>query len=247
MSPLAFEFGIRGVACGLFLLTAGLVWRDRRHSRTGRLSAALALGAAAASVTSLPGFQQSSFVWRAPVLVLAAGTPAVFWLWALVVFDDDFTLRRRHAVPWAVSAVGVLLSAYGGAVWSRIAPVGDFMLQLWAMGLAVLAAAQTMATWRDDLVMGRRRLRVSVLLGIVLYISIDAIYSSGVGSIAVTPAAMDTIARAAGLCTLAVLRPGACCRLRQSSLQQPWFCRARTTPDPSQSRSRHRKPSPPRC
>jgi hypothetical protein len=113
-------------------------------------------------------------------MALAAGTPAVFWLWARVVFDDDFILRSRHAVPWAVLAIGVLLSAYGGATWPRIAPIADVMLQLAALGLAVLAASQTMATWRDDLVMGRRGLRASVLLGTVLYISIDARVSAHV-------------------------------------------------------------------
>jgi AraC-like DNA-binding protein len=77
-------------------------------------------------------------------------------------------------------------------------------VQLAALGLAVLAAAQSMATWRGDLVMGRRRLRVGVLLGSVLYISIDALYSSGLGSLLITPAAIGTI-RGAGLCALAVL------------------------------------------
>jgi AraC-like DNA-binding protein len=204
MSPLAFEYAIRGTACGLFLLTAGLIWRDRRRTLVGRLSAAVAFSAAAASVNSMPGFQQAGFVWRAPLLVLAAGTPAMLWLWAKAVFDDDFIPRRRYAAPWLVSAVGVMLSAYGGAAWSWTAPAGDIMLQVWNLGLAVLVAAQTTATWRTDLVMGRRRLRVAVLLGSVLFISIDAIWSSGIGPFGVTPVAIDTI-RIAGPCTLAVL------------------------------------------
>ncbi|MDW4736290.1 hypothetical protein NQ293_25810, partial [Escherichia coli] len=37
------------------------------------------------------------------------------------------------------------------------------------LGLAVLAAAQTLATWRADLMAGRRRLRVLVLLGAVTW------------------------------------------------------------------------------
>ena len=188
----------------MLLLTAGLIWRDRRRSLVGRLTAAVAFSAAAASINAMPGFQQAGFIWRAPMLVLAAGTPAMFWLWAKAVFDDDFILRRRHAAPWLVSAVGVLLSAYGGAAWSWTEPAGDIMLQVWALGLAVLAAAQSMATWRDDLVMGRRRLRVAVLLGSVLFISIDAIWSTGIGPFGITPVAIDTI-RIAGPCTLAVL------------------------------------------
>jgi len=45
MSLSAFEIGVHGAACGLFLLAAGLTWRDRRQTRVGRLSAALTLGA----------------------------------------------------------------------------------------------------------------------------------------------------------------------------------------------------------
>src|SRR4051794_32324697 len=141
-------------------------------------------------------FERAGAFWRAPVLALAAGTPAVFWLWARVVFNDDFVPKVRHAAPWALLAAGVLASAYGGAPWSG--PAGEILLQLASLALAVLAASQTMATWRGDLVTGRRRLRAAVLLGSVLYISIDAIYSSGLGSLAVTPAAIATI-RAAGL------------------------------------------------
>jgi len=77
-------------------------------------------------------------------------------------------------------------------------------VQLVGFGLAVLAVTQTMATWRGDLVTGRRRLRAAVLLASVVYISIDAIYNSGLGSLAVTPAAFDAI-RALGLCALAML------------------------------------------
>jgi AraC-like DNA-binding protein len=162
------------------------------------------LGAAASCVNSVPGFEQAGVFWRVPVLGLAAAGPVVFWLWARVVFDDDFILRARHAALWALLAAGELVSAYGGARWSRLGSIADTLVQLAALGLAVLAAAQTMATWRGDLVMGRRRLRVVILLGAVLFISIDAIYSSGLGRLAFTPAAIGAI-RTAGLCALAVL------------------------------------------
>jgi hypothetical protein len=66
MSPSAFEIGVHGAACGLFLLAASLTWRDRGQTRVGRLSAALMLGAAAASVNSVAGFEQACIVWRAP-------------------------------------------------------------------------------------------------------------------------------------------------------------------------------------
>ena len=184
------------------MLLAGLTWRDRRQSRSGPLSAALMLGAAASSVNSVPGFEQAGAIWRAPVLALAAGSPVVFWLWARVVFDDDFIQRPWHAALWALLAAGEMVSAYGGAAWPRVGSAADTLVQLASLALAVLAAAQTMATWRGDLVAGRRRLRVVALLGAVLFISVDAIYSAGLGRFALMP--VDAI-RPAGLCVLAVL------------------------------------------
>jgi len=203
-SPSAVALGMHGAACGLFLLIACLTWRDRRQTRVGRLSAALTLSAAASAVNSVPGFGQAEVVWRAPVLALAAGSVVVFWLWARIVFDDDFILRARHAALWALSVAGELFSAYGCAKWPRAGSLADLVVQLVGVGLAVLAITQTMATWRGDLVIGRRRLRAAVLLASVVYISIDAIYNSGLGSLAVTPAAFDAI-RALGLCALAML------------------------------------------
>jgi AraC-like DNA-binding protein len=187
----------------LFLVAAGLAWRDRRQTRIGQFIAALTLSAAAASVNSVPGFEQTAVFWRAPVLVLAAGGPVLFWLWAKTTFDDNFVPRPLHAALWVLLPAAVLVSAYGGAS-PRIAGLVDILLQLMSLGLAVLAAAQTMATWRDDLVLGRRRLRAVVLLASLLYVTIDVIYKSGLGALVVTPAAIETI-RAAGPFALAVL------------------------------------------
>ena len=168
------------------------------------MGTALMLGAAASSLNSMPGFEQAGVFWRVPVLALAAGSPAVFWLWARVVFDDDFIQRARHAALWALLAAGELVNAYGGGTWSGLGPVADTLVQLAALGLAVLVAAQIIATWRGDLVMSRRRLRVVVLLGAVLFFSIDAIYNSGLGRLVLTPTAIDAI-RTTGQCVLAVL------------------------------------------
>jgi AraC-like DNA-binding protein len=97
-----------------------------------------------------------------------------------------------------------LFSADGGAKWPRAGSLADLTAQLVGSGLALLAIAQTMRTWRGDLVTGRRRLRAAVLLASVVYILIDTIYNSGLGALVVTPAAFDTI-RALGQCGLAVL------------------------------------------
>ncbi|GLH80635.1 transcriptional regulator [Bradyrhizobium sp. SSBR45G] len=207
MSLSAVELCVHGAACGLFVLAAGLTWRDRRRTRSGPLTAAVLLGAAAAAVNAVPGFWQAAAVWRAPVLALAAGNTVVFWLWAKAVFDDEFTLQARHMAVWALFVAGELLSAYGPLLWPRLDRVGDLadkMVQIAGLGLAVLVVAQTMANWRGDLVAGRPRLRVVVLLGSVTFIAIDAIYGAGLGATMIAPDAMSII-RAGGLCALAAL------------------------------------------
>jgi hypothetical protein len=74
MSLSAFELGVHGAACGLFLLLAGLTWRDRRQTRSGPLGVALMLGAAASSVNSVPVARARVGAGRRqPCRVLAVG------------------------------------------------------------------------------------------------------------------------------------------------------------------------------
>jgi hypothetical protein len=111
-----------------------------------------------------------------------------FRLWVRIVIADEFILRSRHAATWAVLAAGLLLSAYGGATWSRIAPAPDLILHFAALGLALLAAVQSMATWRGDLV--TEGVACAPRCSVLLHISMDAIYGRSPGSLVITPPAI---------------------------------------------------------
>jgi len=148
-------------------LLFGLLWRDRRGSLRGWLGMALAAGAAAAAVVSVPGFHQGALAWRVPLMLLAGGGPAVFWVWAMVAFDDGFVPRWWHGLAWAL-----LVAAVVGSLWVAWLAVAASALSL---AFAGLATAQTVATWRADLVAGRRRLRAAVLAGTVAYIGVDTV------------------------------------------------------------------------
>ena len=207
ISPGAVELGAHGAASALFLLAAGLTWRDRRRTRIGQLTAAVLLGATASAINAMPGVWHGGSIWRAPILTLAAGNPVVFWLWARAVFDDAFVLRARHAALWALFVAGELLSAFGPAVWprlDRVADLADSAVQIASLALALLVAVLSTATWRGDLVAGRPRLRLVVLLGSVMFIVIDAIYGSGLSGGVIPQAGMAEV-RAVGLCALAVM------------------------------------------
>src|SRR5271163_1699894 len=87
-----------GAACGLFLMLACVLWRDRRTSPTRGLSVALAIAAAAGALGIGLHVRPESAAWQAPILVLWGGTPALFLLWARSVFDDEFVLRPWHVL-----------------------------------------------------------------------------------------------------------------------------------------------------
>jgi AraC-like DNA-binding protein len=169
---MSIDLGLRGAVVALCLLIAGVALRDRRDSTVARLGAALAVGAAASVICSAPNFPKPFEWWGLLLLALSGGATVVFWLWARAAFDDDFELRWWHGALWAAIA-GLQLFAAG---WSMPAPglAIERTLSLAYLGLALLAAMQTLATWREDLMARRRRLRLVVLVGTAVYIGTGA-------------------------------------------------------------------------
>jgi AraC-like DNA-binding protein len=170
---MSLDLGLRGAIVGLSLLLAGVALRDRRDSTVACLGAALAVGAAASAIGSAPTFPRPFEYWGLLILAVSGGASVVFWLWARAAFDDDFVLRRWHGALWAAIA-GLQFYVAGWSLWPPLELVIDRALSLTYLGLALLAAAQTLATWRTDLVAGRRRLRLVVLIGASAYIVIGA-------------------------------------------------------------------------
>jgi AraC-like DNA-binding protein len=201
---LSIDLGLRGAAVGLCLLLAGVALRDRRDSTVARLGAALTVSAAASAICSAPTFPRSWPWWSLFLLALASGGPVVFWLWARAAFDDDFVLRRWHGALWAAMA-GIELFVAGGIVqWPVPGLALDRAVQAASLGLALLAAAQTLATWRADMVEGRRRLRLAVLIGTSAYIAITSLLSFSPPPQA-SGSSMASVVSAFGLCVLTSL------------------------------------------
>ncbi len=160
MAPLvAADLMLRGGVCLLLLLVASLLLRDYRDRVPARLGALFALGSAAFALVPAGGLVPA---------VIAGGNNVVFWLFARALFDDDFRLKRRHALLW----LGMTLATLG----LGLLPPGDLyrafcvVLALVSLGFALLAVAQTIASWRDDLVEGRRRVRSFIVGASGVYI-----------------------------------------------------------------------------
>jgi AraC-like DNA-binding protein len=181
---MAIDLGCRGAVVGLSLLIAGVLLRDRGDSVAARLGAALLVAAAASAICAAPGFPRPWQTWSLVLLALSCGGTVVFWLWARATFDDDFVLRPWHGALWAVIVGMQLFSSGWPATWPALAQAIDRVLPLVYLGLALLAAAQTLTTWRADLVARRLRLRPVVLIGVSAYIAAGVLESLWPGPMA---------------------------------------------------------------
>lgn len=164
------DFALRAGLVAVMLFVAALVLRDHARSLVARLAAALAVGVAAYALQSAPGFAGWPGAWRAPIAALSTGNTVVFWLFSRALFDDEFRWRPWHLLLWAALAGAAVLACVGPAFESPATGVG---ITLATLGLAVLAVAQSLSSWRTDLVEKRRRLRVFIVGAGALYTVIN--------------------------------------------------------------------------
>jgi AraC-like DNA-binding protein len=162
------DWALRGGACALVLLTAAVLLRDHGSLVSARLGALFAIGTAAYAVASAAGFSPHLGLWTVPLLALSAGNNVVFWTLTAALFDDGFRLCWWHAALWLALVIAGIASCFLSLRWLGIA------LTLSSLVFAALATAQAVATWRVDLVEGRRRLRLFVVGASSAYIALTA-------------------------------------------------------------------------
>jgi AraC-like DNA-binding protein len=167
------ELALRSATVAILLLTGIVILRDRRHRDTGPFGGLLALSVAADSIMSIAGRPSSSWLW--PLQVIAMGTPAMLWVWAGVVFVDEYRPSWRDAVAWAVLPVLWGFGLYAWRPWVEIA--GNALALLFVL----LAAWRIVAGLRGDLVERRRRLRPLLAILAVLYAGGIALMNMVVG------------------------------------------------------------------
>jgi AraC-like DNA-binding protein len=92
----------------------------------------------------------------------------------------------------------------GWPLWPSLAAIGAKGLSLAAMMFAIFAATQTIRTWREDLIAGRRRFRIAILALNVIMIA--AIAGSGLVPVSFTGHEVSgSLASALGLFAIAML------------------------------------------
>ncbi|WP_158813337.1 AraC family transcriptional regulator [Methylocapsa sp. S129] len=185
-------------------MIAAVLLRDRANSAAVRLSIALYVCAIAYAIREAPTFPRPWPWWSLPLAVVGWGSPVVFWLWARATFDDEFALRRWHAGLWAALVGLGFLAWKGGAIWPSLGMASDRAEALAELVLALLAVSQTFATWRADLVAGRRRLRIVVLIGALAYTVAWPLSDLSIRLMA-SGSLMGSLVDAFGLCVLAMV------------------------------------------
>ncbi|WP_454901842.1 helix-turn-helix domain-containing protein [Variovorax gossypii] len=164
--PTLLDAALRGVLLALLLVLALVFGRDRPRLPVARAGVLLALGLCVQVVGSTPMFEASvPWLWQSPFVAVSVGNAVLFWVFAQALFDDDFQLRPLHIAAWlAVAALAMLNCTVVAGGASVLAPVTMGLQRAVPLVFAVLAALAAATQWRADLVEGRRRLRMFIVV-----------------------------------------------------------------------------------
>jgi len=202
MEATALDIGLRGAVAGLFLMTVVVTLARVRPLDTVKwLNVAMAATGALYAIVTAPSVPKATVWWIMPIL---GANPVLVWLWARANFDDDFVVRRWHGVLW-LAVVGIWFSViFTWTTWPTFARAGVQSMSILAIILSLSAAVQTVRTWKTDLVPGRRRLRLALLvlaLLIVVLLSVPELTSISAKSVGISA----SLATSAGLLAIAAL------------------------------------------
>ncbi len=190
-----FDALLRGMLLSLLLALAATVARERPLGRA-RTALWLPLGMCVQMVSSMPAIEgHLRPIWQAPMVGISVGNAVLFWLFVAALFDDEFELRRAHAVAWLGA---VLLGAFNAGVIAELrSPLAPWtfgaqrVIPIACAGLAIWASVRQ---WQSDLVESRRRLRLFIVVVGTVYtvLQVSMRVHSGTGMLSASGALVDT-------------------------------------------------------
>jgi AraC-like DNA-binding protein len=158
------EAALRGGAVAILLLSVVLRARYWRTSRLMGYSALLLIGVAAFVIDSAPGFYALDPRVKVPIHVISSGTPAVFWIMAAALFDDEFRARWYHGLAWLWLAALAWREMFG---WPHLI-VSTYNAS--ALLCVLFGIWHALAGRATDLVERRRQFRLEFAVCTALYI-----------------------------------------------------------------------------
>jgi AraC-like DNA-binding protein len=226
------EAGLRGGTVALLLLLALLTLRDAGRTPAGRNMALYALSAAAYVVSSAPDFPRRDVPLGIAVLALGLGTPAVFWMAAGALFDDELRPSWWRGLAW----LGLVVLG----LWEILFGVEGVAYYAFSLMFVALSAWHAVRGWKADLVEPRRRFRAAVVVAVALYIA--AIVVADVLAPGSSISVPYSLANACGLAALTFIIAAA---LLARSGDEPSMLRPALAPAPAGSASRTEVGDPP--
>lgn len=173
--PDVIELAARGGAATTFLLLSLILLRDGGDRTLARLGALFCVSTAWWALNT-PPFSGWSYRWALPLVVIAYGKTAAFWLFARALFEDGF---RMKPLDWAVW-VGMVVLGGAWLIGARLGLETDPVRIPHQVAQIVLAASAAWIAWKGrgaDLVEPRRRARIAfVLLSSLMMIGITLSY-----------------------------------------------------------------------
>ena len=163
---LLIEAALRGGTVALLLLLALRLLLDARRAPAALYAGLFALSVAAYVVEAAPSLLYLHALWLVPLRIASIGAAAVFWLFASASFDDEFEPSWRDALPWLATVGLGCLCVFDQRPLACLAFQG---LQLLFVALAIRQAVIGRAA---DLVEGRRRFRVVLVIAAALYTAV---------------------------------------------------------------------------
>ena len=168
------DAALRGGLLVLLLLVSHLLWRDRPALPAARLAVWMAAGLALQVVGATPLVEERlAWQWQLPLIAVSVANAVLFWIFVRALFDDDFRPGWRHAAAWltvaGLTVVNCLIGPPGPAGPAPWASALWLLQRLATGGFALLAAAAALRHWRNDLVEGRRHLRLFIVTSGVAY------------------------------------------------------------------------------
>ncbi|WP_445287805.1 helix-turn-helix domain-containing protein [Variovorax atrisoli] len=160
------DAALRGMLLALLLVLVLVLGRDRPRIPAARAGLLLALGLCIQVIGSTPLFEATvPRAWQSPFVAISVGNAVLFWVFVRALFDDDFALRPLHIASWlAVAVLAAFNCAMVAGSASVVAPITVGIQRAVPLVFAVLAAMAAASQWRADLVEGRRRLRVFIVV-----------------------------------------------------------------------------------
>ncbi|WP_428522269.1 helix-turn-helix domain-containing protein [Roseibium sp.] len=157
--PLAIEFALRGGTSAICLLL-GVLWLLRDNSLTARLGAIFVLITACYSLASSPSSHALFGPGQLALGVIASFGPVAFWLFARALFDDNFRLKLKDAIPAFLIAACLVIKIplKDGLIHNTATLVHAGTIYFTLFHVVYLAIRD----WQGDLVSKRRAFRVAI-------------------------------------------------------------------------------------